>query len=470
MDETQGARVRWLVAGAFHPSPTGQRFLLTADALAEQLGRAARGLSVTVPDRIGAGDASAYDVSFPSVAAFRMDPVIDAAPPLRALRAVLDALSRGHSFGAEEAAHLQSVVSTGRLASALVGMFRGPRPPRDAQSAALAVLAEAVFGTARDVLQHPTVARLESSWRGLQWLMAHCPASAGMDIEVLDVGPEQLVDGLSRCLDVSPLQRPDACFILDVTDELGTLQKLAALGEQAWVPMVVALPAAFPTEAPEAWRRLRAEESSRWLCAALNRVVVMAEQQGPVRRECFTSPAFGLASLLSASFRDTRTFARLVGPGSGTRAPAVWRPKDGATLATEAGLALREQERFAAQGLVGLSGFWDSDAVAIAAAPTVYGGRDAVPLPAQLLTGRLVRLAQALADRVPAGAGDGAVSALFSRAADIFLSGGKPGACQIHGRRVSTGPGQSGVHVRASLRPELAGTHVQLELTVPLQG
>jgi hypothetical protein len=189
-----------------------------------------------------------------------------------------------------------------------------------------------------------------------------------------------------------------------------------------------------------------------------------------VRRECFTSPVLAVASLLAASFRDTRTFARVVGPGSGTRAPAVWRPNERSTVATEVGLSLREQERLAAQGIAGVSGWWDSDSVLLAAAPTVYGGRDATPLAAQLLTGRIVRLAEELAERLPSGASPDAVSAAFSRAAEAFLPAGRGQSCQLHGKVVPTGPGERGVHVRASLRPELAGTHVQLEFTLPLRG
>jgi hypothetical protein len=197
---------------------------------------------------------------------------------------------------------------------------------------------------------------------------------------------------------------------------------------------------------------------------------MMAEHQGPVRHECFTSPALGVAALLSASFRDTRTFARLVGPGSSIRAPAVWQPEGRSPVATEAGFSLREQERLAAQGVLGVNGWWDSDTVHLLKAPTVYGGRDAVSLPAQLLTGRLVRLAEELAERLPLGARQEAVAALFSRAAEVFLSGGPGRSCQLHGQLVSTGPGSRGVHVRASLLPELAGTAVQLEFTLPLRG
>jgi type VI secretion system protein ImpC len=196
---------------------------------------------------------------------------------------------------------------------------------------------------------------------------------------------------------------------------------------------------------------------------------MMAEQHGEVRRECFTSPSLAVATLLAASFRDTRTFARVVGAGSGTRAPAVWRPQGGSTVATEVGLSLREQERLAARGLLGVSGWWDSNSVLLAKAPTVYGGRDATVLPAQLLTGRILRLALEVTERLPAGASPDAVAAVFSRAAEAFLSTGTGRACQLHGQVVPTGNGERAVHVRASVRPELAGTHLQLEFTLPLR-
>ncbi|MGZ3460773.1 MAG: type VI secretion system contractile sheath domain-containing protein, partial [Archangium sp.] len=415
MDATHppGTRVRWLVAGALLPSPSGRRFLLTADSLAEQLGRAASGLCVTVQDRLGSGDASAYEVSFDGPHAFGLSEVIDSIPDLRALRSIHHALSGARALEPEEAARFESVMGPGRLSAAVAKALRGPRPPQDARQTALAVLEEAVFATARDILQHPHVTRLESAWRGLHWLWEHCPASAGMDIEVLDIEPHRLVEALEQCLNAPSLQRPDACFILDPLDEVDTLSQLAALGEQAWVPVVVAVPPSLPGDGqrparekeappPEAWTRLRADESSRWLGAALNPVVMRAEHQGAVSRECFASPALAVAALLAASFRETHTFARLVGPGSGTRAPAVWKPQGRSTVATEVGLSLREQERLAARGVLGVSGWWDSDAVQLAATPTVYGGRDATPLPAQLLTGRLVRLAQEVAERLPA--------------------------------------------------------------------
>ncbi|WP_224360601.1 type VI secretion system contractile sheath large subunit [Hyalangium versicolor] len=470
MDATPppGPRVRWLIAGAFSPSPSGQRFPVTEASFTEHLTRSANGLRITVQDRIGSSDVNAYEVSFDGLHSFQLSAVIDSTPDLRLLRTALAALSGSGTLSPEDAAQLKATMGPGRLSAAMAQAAQGSLSSEDARRAALVVLEEALFATARDLLQHPLVARLESSWRGLRWLWEHCPASGGLELEVLDVEPSSLVDALSQVLDGPPLQRPDACFILDEISDFDALHPLASLGEQASLPMVVAVPQ--EARSPEAWNRLRADEVSRWLCAALNPVVMMAEQHGSIRRQCFTSPALAVAALLAASFRDTRTFGRLVGPGSGTRAPAVWKPQAGSTIATEVGLALREQERLAAQGLLGVGGWWDSNAVLLAAAPTVYGGRDATPLPAQLLTGRIVRLAQELTERLPSGANPDAIAAAFSRAAEVFLPTGSKKDCQLHAQVVSTGRGERGVQIRASVRPELAGTHLQLAFTVPLPG
>lgn len=466
-----GVRVRWLVAGAISPSPSGQRFLLTEDTLA-RLGQSAGRQRLTVPDRIGSSEASTYELSFDTLSALQLSSVIDSIPALSALRTLHAALSAENPPGPEEAAGLRPAVDMGRLASAMAGSLQGQRSAPEARRTALAAFEEALFATARDLLQHPLVARLESAWRGLHWLWTHCPPASGMDIEVLDARPDQLLEALEQSLDVPSLERPDTCFILDELHDVDTLRRLASLGEQASLPIVVAVSPSLLGEAhpPEAWNRLRADEASRWLCTSLNPVVMMTEHQGEVQRECFTSPVLAVAALLAASFRDTRTFARLGGPGSQTRAPAVWQPQGSSTVATEQCLSLREQERLAARGVMGVSGWWDSPTVLLAKAPTVYGGHDATLLPAQLLTGRLVRLALELSRRLPAGASRDEVNELFARAGEVFLSPGQGQACQLHGQVVSTGNGERGLHVRASLRPELAGTHVQLSFILPLSG
>jgi len=88
-----GHRVRWLVVGAVLPVPSGRRFPLTADVFAEHLQRATSGLSVTVQDRIGSGDASTHEVSFDGLEAFTLSQVVESVPDLRALRNLRDALA-----------------------------------------------------------------------------------------------------------------------------------------------------------------------------------------------------------------------------------------------------------------------------------------------------------------------------------------------------------------------------------------
>src|SRR4051812_14237448 len=101
-----GPRVRWLVAGAFSPSPSGQRFLLTEDAFSERLGRAASGLRVTVQDRIGSSDVNAYELSPTRLSDFQLAALVGSTPDLRILRTAHAALSGAGSLSPEDAAHL----------------------------------------------------------------------------------------------------------------------------------------------------------------------------------------------------------------------------------------------------------------------------------------------------------------------------------------------------------------------------
>ncbi|WP_434391455.1 type VI secretion system contractile sheath domain-containing protein [Melittangium boletus] len=459
-------RLRWLVVGAFHPVPTGQRFTVSADGLGERLALAARDVSVTVADRLGAGDASPYTLSFQRLEDFSLEAILASQPDLRALGALREALSGTRPLAPDEAARLQATVGTGRLAEAL-RQVRGSAA--DARRAALAVIDEALHATAEELLHHPLVARLESAWRGLHWLASHCPPGAGMDLEVLDVAPSRLEEALAASLDGPPLLLPDACFLLEADGRPEALARLAALGESASVPLVVGLP--LGADDPGGWSALRAEEASRWVCAAVNPVVMRAERRGAVRSTCLASPVFAVAAMLAASFRDTRSLAHMVGPGRGLRAPAKGTRGTGAPTGTEVALSLREQERLRARGLLGVSGWPDSDQVGLLAAPTLHAGRDVTLLPAQVLTGRLVRLALEVSERLPAQATPDEVSTVCARAAAAFLPGGTPGAgCELGGQVVPTGGGGRGLHLRAALRPELAGTLLRLEFTVPLRG
>ena len=79
-ESAEGIRVRWLVAGAFGPSPSGDRFVVTPSSFAAVL--QARGLhaEAEVDDTLGADARRRFALSFPSLKHFQTADVIAAAP------------------------------------------------------------------------------------------------------------------------------------------------------------------------------------------------------------------------------------------------------------------------------------------------------------------------------------------------------------------------------------------------------
>ncbi|MBZ4417515.1 type VI secretion system contractile sheath large subunit [Myxococcus sp. RHST-1-4] len=546
----EGARVRWLVAGTFSPAPSGRRFHLTPESFGAELARAASGLRVTVPDRLGASDSRTVELSFDRLRAFGLADLITTVPVLRALHALREELAGSdplRPLSPEEAAsRVASITGPGRLPDAVAEALRAaapplpdapppppatsgdelveallnraeagspaaasravdaflrainprapaspsssPPPPAASRKTARDVIEEALLLTAKDLLAAEPVAHLESAWRGLKWLLDQCPKSSGLAVEVLDVSHPWLLDSLQAVLAADPFDRPDAVFVVDASDDVALLGRLAALGERAQVPVVAAVPPSLLGLTPgelalgleeerdtisEAWAELRQDESARWLCAVLNRAVVASEGRGVAKRVSFTSPALAVAAMLAASFRDTGAFARIMGQPGGLRAPAMWELPSGRdkglAIPTELFLPIRAQSRLEERGILGLGSGRNADAVLLAAAPTVYGGGYSVPLPAQLLTGRIVRFATWVRDQLPPGSAGEEVSDIFSQAAEVFLFRGATENGQLRAEVVSTDEGR-GVQVTATVRPEHAGTRFQLGFVLPLRG
>ncbi len=541
----EGARLRWLVAGAFSPSPSGRRFFLTGDTFTAELARAASGLRVTVPDRLGAEDVRRFEMSFPKLRCFQVTELLSAVPTLQELQALAEGgLKAERSLTPEEgAARVAEIVGAGRLSSAVSAALQGsPEPAPDAPAAPPApatgegalieellaqaeasspmvsakagldafvrattskatgparttpdarramrdVIELAVLHTARDLLSAEPVARLESAWRGLKFLLDQCPATSGIALEVLDVEPSQVPRALEEAVSDEPFDRPDACFVVDATEDVARLQHLAAVGEAAQVPVVVEVtPALLDTslaelpsslehlKAREDWAALRQEEASRWLCPVLNRMVAVNEQRGLLHRVCMASPVFAIAAMLSASFRATSGFARITGQPGSLRAPGFWVPptgrENGATYPTEAFLSIRAQTRLAELGLLGLGSGRNTDMMLLAVAPMACANAHVMPLPGQLLTGRIVRFALWVRDQLPAGSGANDLSALFEQAAEVFLFGGK---AEVGRLRAELVPGEGGgtvIQVEAAVTPEHAGTPFHLAFALPLR-
>jgi type VI secretion system protein ImpC len=547
---TEGARVRWWVAGALTASPSGRKFLLTGDSFASELAKAASGLRVTVPDRLGGAEHRTFELSFDKLRAFQVMDLIAAVPELKKLQALTEGFMKADPSRPltpeEGAARVAEVVGAGRLSSAVSEALRGKAEPAapaapsapaassggggdlvgellasaeasspiatakagvdaflkatapkaagparmspDARRAVRDTLELAVINTAKDLLAAEPVARIEAAWRGLKLLLEQCPSSSGIALQVVDVEPAQVPEAMEEAVNAEPFERPDVCFVIDATDDVARLRRLASVGEEAQVAVVVAVtPALVGTtlaELPSAledaklgtqgdWAELRKEDSTRWLCPVLNRTVAASERRGALNRASFTSPVFSVAAMLSASFQATSGFARITGQPGALRAPGTWEPSSGkdagSAYPTEAFLSIRAQTRLSELGILGVGSGRNTDMLLLSAVPMACSNAHVMPLPAQILTGRIVRFALWVRDQLPAGSSAQDMSALFSQAADVFLFSGSQEIGKLEAQLVPGEGDKQLIKVSAAVKPEQAGTRFNLEFSLPLR-
>jgi len=547
---TEGARVRWWVAGAFTSAPSGRKFVVTSDSFASELAKAASGLRATVPDRLAGAEHRTFELSFDKLRAFQVMDVIAAVPELKKLQALIEGFTKADPSRPltpeEGAARIAEVVGAGRLSAAvsaalggkpkteapaapstpapssgsggdLVGellagaeassptstakagvdaFIKAMAPPSagparmspDARRAVRDAIELALINTAKDILAAEPVARLEAAWRGLKFLLEQCPTSSGIVIQVVDVEPAQVPEAMEQAVNTEPFERPDVCYVMDATDDVARLRRLSSIGEEAQVPVVVAVtPALLGTTLPELptaledaklgtqgdWAELRKDDSTRWLCPVLNRMVAASEKRGVLNRASFTSPALAVAAMLSASFQATSGFARITAQPGGLRAPGTWEPSSGkdagSAYPTEAFLSIRAQTRLAELGILGVGSGRNTDMLLLSTIPMACSNPHTMPLPAQILTGRIVRFSLWVRDQLPAGSSAKDMSDLFSQAAEVFLFGGSPELGKLEAQLV---PGEGGtqlIKVAAAVKPEQAGTRFQLEFSLPLR-
>jgi type VI secretion system protein ImpC len=372
-------------------------------------------------------------------------------------------------------------------------------PPKPSNRRARELIETAVYGAVAAILEDPAVTRPEALWRGLQLVAKQAPRrSSGhgaMLVEVVDVAPSGIEAALRECLDDEPMNRPDAFFCFDRIEDPERLTALASAAEDMHAPIVVGVgPRMFgvddpeqvmqalrdarrdnrpdPTAAlPEGWAELRVDEVSRWLAVTTNDVVVAAEGAGTSRRTVLGSSVFAIAAMLAASYRETGGFARILGKDGSLKAPGLREVamgrEAGTTIPTAAFLSIRAQAELAELGFIGLGSGRNSELVALSNVPTVRGSKDAVPLPAQILTGRLVRFARWVCEQVPAGQTREEVVKLFKEAATVFLFPGLNSGAELHAGVVNV-DGAPAIRLVANVHPRLAGIPFEVGFDLPL--
>jgi hypothetical protein len=521
--EKAPTKARILVVGRFSRNPQGQRFEVTADSFADEMARRAAEVAVEVKS---GGEARRVEVSFSKLRAFSAPHLIAQVPSWAALKKLSEQLAKGElaQLSPEELeAQLAPYLGKGPALSALSPAKPSEAAPSSGQKADLVdeLLARSPAGEAKsqvdafirdmrsqgssgkvapshhrelatalekylaqsanEALASTEVAPLESSFRGLKLLVDQCPKSSSIGIDVLDAAVPVSIDAVREALSSDSFDEPDVCVLVDPVSPKQWVA-WAELAEEANVPILCA--AATPALGAETAEKLaaepphapalppeveaaRASDSARWLCVAVNPIVLFKEGQGSRERVCYGSPSLAVAAMLAQSFQHTGTFARIFGKPGALTAPAS-RDASGISIPTESFLAITAQGRLAERGLLGLGSGRNSDAIHLSQAPMLHAKAQFVSLPAQIFTGRVLRFAFWVRAQLQPSFGAEEISALFSQAAQVFLFADPNAARAVTGKVVDAAGGQRSLQVEANLPPELAGTPVELSFQLPL--
>ncbi len=535
------AKVRIRMALAVSRAPSGKRIVLTSDSFAEGLRGAFAALSVEITDRLGSAGKRRVELSPKALSELTLGGVIKSDPTLtrlaehakkspnadawlRDLEAIVGAgvlvdacrnalsptpvaapatpaapaapLPTG-SDAAEgdavermfEKAEVGKATSTAAIDSFVKAMRPAGSTPQAAPAnvarAARDLLERAVFDTAKDILSDPTLAKLESSWRALRWIVENAPASAGLAIEILDVVPEKALEALEAMPAADDFEDPDLFVLADPVAV--DLAKVAAYAESQNAPCVVSIDAARGALDPDAllariavknaetvtdeareWHTGRVSESTRWLTVVYNDVVVHQEGTGAFERSVFASPAFGLVAMLGASYAATGSFARIAGQSGQVRAPGTHTIKaQEIAVPTRHFTSIRAQADLAAMGVLAIGSPRNSERLALAGAPTHRASRDAVPLPAQLWTGRIVRFANWVRVQLPPGSGSDEAREIFEQAGGVFLFSGTGKAAKVTAE-IREKDGKRELLVGARMDGSLAMIPLDIEFALPI--
>ena len=345
------------------------------------------------------------------------------------------------------------------------GKRAGKRAPEGPRQNAAELVKAAVDQSAEDVLGHPIVNALETSWRGLRMVVAAAPGDDDLRIDLADIGPDDVVGLLERLLSDAAFERPDAVFFTYPLDDIGTLERVSELASEANVPVVVAVdPSLYGASAsapgkvgdvPEVWTEFRRCAATRCLAATAN-PIVLANDDG---RLVIGSPALAVAAILSSSVSSSGALAATVGRAGAFTAPAAWDVDTGRgdldTIPTAVFADVAAQRAAANCGVIVLGSERSSDQVMLTAVPVVHASRDAVSLPATILLGRAKRLATFVRERLPPNATPAEIRQAFDEASGAFLPRGPSGSARFDASqqggalsvRVSLGAAATGVEV-----------------------
>jgi hypothetical protein len=356
-------------------------------------------------------------------------------------------------------------------------------PQRVRTRSAHALLEEMLDATASELLAHPQVVALEAAWRGLKLLTDQLPRDGSIEVQVADVAEQHVGDVLEMRAHAAAEERPDCAFLAAPVAGASAVRSIAQLAEQLELPCVVALDGSgFGASSASSTQPLlealrhdglpnqellvaQQDDAARWLCIAANPVVVHQEalSSGAAAktpsndRVAFASAVWGVAALMAAAQRDRGSCAQVLGPEAKLTAPTFYVPSKGRDagmpLPTVEFCSVRAQLDLAEARIAALGSTRRGDELVLSALPTAYIGDAGQTLPSQMLIGRIVRLARAVA-RALEGSTDDRVKRAFDNLGSAQLLPGNRIPCEIDARveaREHEGQARRVVHLRVRM-------------------
>ncbi len=232
------------------------------------------------------------------------------------------------------------------------------------------------------VLAHPDFAKLESSWRGLRYLVGQCPEGQQVKVRVLSASWAELSRDQARAIEFdqshlfrkvysdefgTPGGQPFGLLVGDYaltprpgaghpTDDVATLAGISAVAAAAFAPFVAgAAPSFLGADAfaeldpsidlaratggddHRAWRRLRDAEDVRFVALAVPRMVLrLPHDQPPGCPFPFAQPrgdalygnaAWALAAVAVRAFAESGWLADIRGVGGAVASPTAVGPQ-----------------------------------------------------------------------------------------------------------------------------------------------
>lgn len=383
------------------------------------------------------------------------------------------------------------------------------------------------------ILQHPEVRRLEEAWRGVRFLVDRAKNGAAIKIDVISARPDEAAEALVRGVRENPTGEPPVSFaVVDLAVDntalgLARLETLATAAETFVVPVIVNGSAKLlgldslvgleridhkmalfeaPHQAP--WRAVAYKPELRWASVALNAVIARGPYDKTTSRVreaaikempddessyVWTAPAFAVASVALASFRETGWPCRVLGARSGgmvenlpVRQMHTGGDEDGETgiaIPTEVYITTDSQRELAKMGILALASAPNSDAAVVLNAPTAYvqppkktydsattepeHRPERASLVDQLFVSRLVQCLRVICAKIPATTAPvDAKSAVEKGLWELFVDS-KPASVEIS---VKGQKGDEGTFVSVTVRPRrFLGVQLdELSLDMPL--